>query len=170
MSTCHPPNTVHVILSSTQQHTWFLSTCHPPNNTHGSCHPVIHQTRFMSSCHPPNNTHGSCQPVIHPTTHMVPVILSSTQQHTWFLSSCHPPNTVHVILSSTQQHTWFLSTCHPPNNTHGSCHPVIHPTTHMVPVNLSPPHLIARFYHAFVDFKKAFDRVWHAALWATMRL
>ena len=24
-------------------------------------------------------------------------------------------------------------------------------------------------YHAFIDFKKAFDRVWHAALWATMR-
>ena len=25
-------------------------------------------------------------------------------------------------------------------------------------------------YHVFVDFKKAFDRVWHAALWATMKL
>ena len=25
-------------------------------------------------------------------------------------------------------------------------------------------------YHVFVDFKKAFDRVWHAALWAIMRL
>ena len=25
-------------------------------------------------------------------------------------------------------------------------------------------------YHVFVDFKKAYDRVWHAALWATMRL
>ena len=25
-------------------------------------------------------------------------------------------------------------------------------------------------YHVFVDVKKAFDRVWHAALWATMRL
>ena len=25
-------------------------------------------------------------------------------------------------------------------------------------------------YHVFVDFKKAFDRVWHAALWTTMRL
>jgi len=25
-------------------------------------------------------------------------------------------------------------------------------------------------YHVFVDFKKAFDRVWHAALWATMRM
>ena len=24
------------------------------------------------------------------------------------------------------------------------------------------------FYHVFIDFKKAFDRVWHAALWATM--
>ena len=24
-------------------------------------------------------------------------------------------------------------------------------------------------YHVFVDFKKAFDRVWHAALWATMK-
>ena len=22
-------------------------------------------------------------------------------------------------------------------------------------------------YHVFIDFKKAFDRVWHAALWAT---
>ena len=25
-------------------------------------------------------------------------------------------------------------------------------------------------YHVFIDFKKAFDRVWHATLWATMRL
>ena len=24
-------------------------------------------------------------------------------------------------------------------------------------------------YHVFIDFKKAFDRVWHAALWAPMR-
>ena len=24
-------------------------------------------------------------------------------------------------------------------------------------------------YHAFIDFKKAFDRVWNAALWATMK-
>ena len=24
-------------------------------------------------------------------------------------------------------------------------------------------------HHVFVDFKKAFDRVWHATLWATMR-
>ena len=24
-------------------------------------------------------------------------------------------------------------------------------------------------YHVFIDFKKAFDKVWHAALWATMR-
>ena len=24
-------------------------------------------------------------------------------------------------------------------------------------------------YHVFIDFKKAFDSVWHAALWATMR-
>ena len=24
-------------------------------------------------------------------------------------------------------------------------------------------------FHVFIDFKKAFDRVWHAALWATMR-
>ena len=24
-------------------------------------------------------------------------------------------------------------------------------------------------YHAFIDFEKAFDRVWHAALWATMK-
>ena len=25
-------------------------------------------------------------------------------------------------------------------------------------------------YHVFIDFKKAFDRVWHAALWSTMKL
>ena len=25
-------------------------------------------------------------------------------------------------------------------------------------------------YHVFIDFKKAFDRVWHAALWATMKM
>ena len=24
-------------------------------------------------------------------------------------------------------------------------------------------------FHVFVDFKKAFDRVWHAALWATIK-
>ena len=24
-------------------------------------------------------------------------------------------------------------------------------------------------YHVFIDVKKAFDRVWHAALWATMK-
>ena len=24
-------------------------------------------------------------------------------------------------------------------------------------------------YHVFIDFKKASDRVWHAALWATMK-
>ena len=24
-------------------------------------------------------------------------------------------------------------------------------------------------YHVFIDFKKAFDRVWQAALWATMK-
>ena len=24
-------------------------------------------------------------------------------------------------------------------------------------------------YHVFIDFKTTFDRVWHAALWATMR-
>ena len=24
-------------------------------------------------------------------------------------------------------------------------------------------------YHIFIDFKKAFNRVWHAALWATMK-
>ena len=24
-------------------------------------------------------------------------------------------------------------------------------------------------YHVFIDFKKAFDRVWHAALWATIK-
>ena len=26
-----------------------------------------------------------------------------------------------------------------------------------------------RLYHVFIDFKKAFDKVWHATLWATMR-
>ena len=25
-------------------------------------------------------------------------------------------------------------------------------------------------FHVFVDFKKAFDRVWHAGLWSTMKL
>ena len=24
-------------------------------------------------------------------------------------------------------------------------------------------------YHVFIDFRKAFNRVWHAALWATMK-
>ena len=24
-------------------------------------------------------------------------------------------------------------------------------------------------FHVFIDFKKAFDRVWHAALWATLK-
>ena len=24
-------------------------------------------------------------------------------------------------------------------------------------------------YHVFIDFKKAFNRVWHAALWATIK-
>ena len=24
-------------------------------------------------------------------------------------------------------------------------------------------------YHVFIDFRKAFDRIWHAALWATMK-
>ena len=24
-------------------------------------------------------------------------------------------------------------------------------------------------YHVFIDFKKAFDKVWHAVLWATMK-
>ena len=24
-------------------------------------------------------------------------------------------------------------------------------------------------YHVFIDFKEAFDKVWHAALWATMK-
>ena len=24
-------------------------------------------------------------------------------------------------------------------------------------------------YHVFIDFKKAFDRIWHAALWETMK-
>ena len=27
----------------------------------------------------------------------------------------------------------------------------------------------SKTYHVFIDFKKAFDRVWHAALWATMK-
>ena len=27
-----------------------------------------------------------------------------------------------------------------------------------------------RLYRVFVDLENAFDRVWHAALWATMRL
>ena len=27
-----------------------------------------------------------------------------------------------------------------------------------------------KLYHVYIDFKKAFDRVWHSALWATMRL
>ena len=33
------------------------------------------------------------------------------------------------------------------------------------------PHLQHQqdLYHVFIDFKKAFDRVWHAALWATMK-
>ena len=25
------------------------------------------------------------------------------------------------------------------------------------------------FYHVFIDIKKAFSRVWHAALWATLK-
>ena len=25
------------------------------------------------------------------------------------------------------------------------------------------------FYHVFIDFRKAFNRVWHAAMWATMK-
>ena len=29
--------------------------------------------------------------------------------------------------------------------------------------------LVADLYHVFIGFKKAFDRVWHAALWATMK-
>ena len=29
--------------------------------------------------------------------------------------------------------------------------------------------LVADLYHVFIDFMKAFDRVWHAALWATMK-
>ena len=27
----------------------------------------------------------------------------------------------------------------------------------------------SKTYHVFIDFKKAFDRVWHVALWATMK-
>ena len=28
---------------------------------------------------------------------------------------------------------------------------------------------LQNLYHLFIEFKKAFDRVWHEALWATMR-
>ena len=28
---------------------------------------------------------------------------------------------------------------------------------------------VINIYHVFIDFKKAFDRVWHAASWATMK-
>ena len=35
---------------------------------------------------------------------------------------------------------------------------------------LCEKYLQHHLYHVFIDFKKAFDRVWHAALWATMRL
>ena len=28
---------------------------------------------------------------------------------------------------------------------------------------------LQNLYHVFIDFKKAFDRVWHEALWTTMR-
>ena len=28
---------------------------------------------------------------------------------------------------------------------------------------------IFNLYHVFIDMKKAFDRVWHAALWTTVR-
>ena len=31
------------------------------------------------------------------------------------------------------------------------------------------PALALDLYHVFIDFKKAFDRVWHATLWATMK-
>ena len=31
------------------------------------------------------------------------------------------------------------------------------------------PATSADLYNVFIDFKKAFDRVWHEALWATMR-
>ena len=41
---------------------------------------------------------------------------------------------------------------------------------------LQPPLLCEKYlqhqqdlYYVFIDFKKAFDRVWHAALWATMK-
>ena len=29
--------------------------------------------------------------------------------------------------------------------------------------------MIFATFHVFIDFKKAFDRVWHAAVWATMK-
>ena len=32
-----------------------------------------------------------------------------------------------------------------------------------------PLQFASLFYHVFIDFKKAFDRVWHAALWATLQ-
>ena len=28
---------------------------------------------------------------------------------------------------------------------------------------------LEHLYHVFIDFKKTFNRVWHAALWATMK-
>ena len=28
---------------------------------------------------------------------------------------------------------------------------------------------LQHLYHVFIDFKEAFDRVWHAALWAVMK-
>ena len=37
-------------------------------------------------------------------------------------------------------------------------------------LSLSYPQHQQILYHVFVDFKKAFDRVWHTALWANMRL
>ena len=30
-------------------------------------------------------------------------------------------------------------------------------------------HQVDLYHHVFIDFKKAFDRVWHAALWATRK-
>ena len=35
--------------------------------------------------------------------------------------------------------------------------------------NLCKKYLQRDLYHVFVDFKKAFDRIWHAAMWEIMK-
>ena len=44
-------------------------------------------------------------------------------------------------------------------------------TEHIQPTILCEKYLEHHhdFHHVFIDFRKAFDRVWHAALWATMK-